>query len=239
MAFRAHYVNIEGAARGRGTAVVLDVLRAYTTAAWAFQLGAQRLILTDDLDEALKLKGLLPGSLAMKDARPMPGFELSNSPVELRSHDLRGLTIIQRTTHGTVGAVAAYRAGVQSLFCASFPNARATAEAIRRSGADETYFVITGEGGAADEDQACAEYIAALVDDPTADAAPFVARVPVSKTGKLISGRIEEGRPGIQKGDIESAMEANRFDFVMMARQEEIDGFGPVLVLRAYNRSDD
>jgi 2-phosphosulfolactate phosphatase len=239
MTFQPHYVSIEDAGTAHGTAVVLDVLRAYTTAAWAFHLGAARLILTDDLDEALALKALLPGSLAMKDALPMPGFELSNSPVALRSHDLRGLTIIQRTTHGTVGAVAAYRAGVQSLFCAGFPNARATAEVIRRSGAHKAYFVITGELGAADEDRACAEYIAALIDDPDADAAPFVARVPASNTGRQLGERIEEGRPGVQKGDIEAAMEADRFDFVMRAREEYIEGAGQVLVLRAYNQIDD
>ena len=34
-------------------------------------------------------------------------------------------------------------------------------------------------------------------------------------------------------------MDADRFDFAMRAREELIAGFGPVLVLRAYNRSDD
>jgi phosphosulfolactate phosphohydrolase-like enzyme len=36
----------------RGAAVVVDVLRAFTTAAWAFHLGAERLILVCGIDDA-------------------------------------------------------------------------------------------------------------------------------------------------------------------------------------------
>jgi hypothetical protein len=32
-------------------------------------------------------------------------------------------------------------------------------------------------------------------------------------------------------------MDVDRFDFVMMARAEDIEYLGPVLVLRAYNRN--
>src|SRR3954469_16091461 len=66
------------------TAVVIDVIRAFTTAAWAFELGAERIVLVKGLDEALELKARLPGSLAMKDGEPAPGFELSNSPAQMQ-----------------------------------------------------------------------------------------------------------------------------------------------------------
>ena len=65
--------------------VVIDVLRAFTTAAWAFELGVERIVLTDDLDEALRLKAHLPKALAMKDGEPEPGFDLTNSPAQLRA----------------------------------------------------------------------------------------------------------------------------------------------------------
>ena len=250
MPFQPRYVSIDGAKSVHGTAVVLDVLRAYTTAAWALAIGAECIVLTDDIEEALALKARIPGSLAMKDSKPLPGFELSNSPIELQDHDLTGLKIVQRTTHGTVGTVAAYRAGVHSLYCASFLNAAATADAIRRSGVDEAYFVITGEDGKADEDQACAEYIAALValsPSPPAgmglgegvDPAPYLARVAASNQARIHAERVASHTPGMHARDVEAAMDANRFDFVMIAREERLDGAGPVLVLRAYNRRDD
>ncbi len=256
MSFQPRYVNIEGAASIEGgTAVVLDVLRAYTTAAWAFALGAERVVLSDDLNEALLLKSRLPGALALKDSEPVPGFELSNSPVELQHHDLHGKTIVQKTTAGTVGAVAAKRA--EHLYCASFLNAEATAEAIYESGAQQATFVVTGEGGAADEDQSCAEYIAALVQAMQGrhpemntgvseavapigvDPAPYLQRVAASNAARIMAQRVADGTPGVHIDDVTAAMEVNRFDFVMVAREEHLEGSGAILVLRAYNRSND
>lgn len=247
MRFTPHYVNIQGAASIKGgTAVVLDVLRAYTTAAWAFALGAERIVLSDDLDEALHLKSRLPGALALKDSEPAPGFELSNSPVELQAHDLNGRTIVQKTTAGTVGAVAARRA--EHLYCASFLNAAATARSVAQAGPAEAYFVVTGEGGTADEDRACAEYIAAVVqylyDHPDAspgevNAGPYLARVAGSNAAGIIAARVMQGVEGVHADDVKSAMDANRFAFVMVAREEHLEGSGPILVLRAYNRSNE
>jgi 2-phosphosulfolactate phosphatase len=232
MPFTPHYVSIEQCPDIRGVAVVLDVLRAFTTAAWAFELGAERIILSDDLDEALLLKSRFPGSLALQDSRPLPGFELSNSPIQLREHDLRGCTIIQKTTHGTMGAVAARHA--EHLFCAGFSVANATASAIGSLAVREAYFVVTGENGAADEDRACAEYIAALVDDPRTDATPFVHRVAASSTAARLAESVREGQRGILLGDIDAAMEVDRFNFVMRAKEEAF-AVERLLILRAYN----
>jgi len=223
---RSFFVSIAECGRVRGVAVVVDVLRAFTTAAWAFGLGAERIVLSDDVEEALALKASIPGALALKDGRPEPGFDLTNSPVMIKAQDLRGATIVQRTRHGTVGAVAAR--GAEHLFCASFTVASATARAVRESGFNEVYFVITGDDGSADEDLACAEYIAALLGDPAAGVSPFLARVETSAGALLSRRQFEEGHPGIAAGDIDACMDANRFDFAMRAREE--DG---LLVLRA------
>ena len=50
--------------QGSGGAVVIDVLRAFTVTAWAFHLGAERIVLLRGLDEALALKARTPGALA-------------------------------------------------------------------------------------------------------------------------------------------------------------------------------
>jgi 2-phosphosulfolactate phosphatase len=217
--------NVQG-----GTAVVIDVLRAFSTAAWAFSLGVERMVLTDDLAEALRIKATMPGALAMKDGEPAPGFELSNSPVQLQKQtDLVSRTIVQRTTAGTVGAVAARRAA--RLYCASFLNAGATAEAIRRGGAsDDVTFVVSGGDGTHDEDRACAEYIALLLDDPAADAGPFVARVAASQSARTLAQRVADGSLGTDAGDVAVCMETDRFGFAMRAAEE--DG---LLVLRQVN----
>lgn len=224
----AVYLSIAECGAVSGTAVVIDVLRAYTTAAWAFHLGAERILVSADTDEALALKASLPGALALKDSRPYDGFDLTNSPVELQTHDLRGRTVVQRTGHGTVGAVAARAA--EQLYCASFVNAAATAAAVRDSGARSVYYVITGDGGVAEEDRACAEYIAALVGDVAADPAPYLRRAAESDTAKAIRRRVEAGMPGVHERDVETCLEADRFGFVMRAREES-----GLLTLRPYN----
>jgi 2-phosphosulfolactate phosphatase len=96
----------------QGAVVVVDVLRAFTTAAYAFDAGAEAIYLVADVDEALAFKARHPLSLAVGEDRGlMPdGFDLPNSPAAARRADLAGRTIVQRTSAGTQGVVAAVHA---------------------------------------------------------------------------------------------------------------------------------
>ena len=220
------YVSIDACPAEPEVAVVIDVLRAFTTAAWAFELGVERIVLTDDLKEALRLKAEIPGALAMKDGEPAQGFDLLNSPAQIRRRkDLAGRTIVQRTSHGTIGAVAARRANL--LLCSSFAVASATVRAIRNSGLQEVCFVVTGEDGTADEDRACADYIAALLDDPSTPPDAYLARVGASKAAARIRRMLSEGSQAFHPGDIDVCTRGDTFDFAMRASEE--DG---LLVLR-------
>src|SRR5438067_2491501 len=131
-------------------AVVIDVMRAFTVAAWAFNQGAEKIVLAESLDEALALKARHPGWAALKDGPLAPGFDAVNSPGLLRSLDLGGRTVIQKTTSGTVGALAVREASL--VLCASFVVAEATAQFLRTRGSDDVTFVVTGEDGRAEED---------------------------------------------------------------------------------------
>lgn len=55
-------------------AVGVDVMRAFTTAAWAFRRGADKIVLAADESEALAIKACHPGWLALKDGAPVSGF---------------------------------------------------------------------------------------------------------------------------------------------------------------------
>jgi 2-phosphosulfolactate phosphatase len=214
------YRSVANAGVTGGTAVAIDVIRAFTTAAWAFELGAERFVLVQGIDEALALKERLPGSLAMKDGEPLPGFDLTNSPAHMqRRADIAGKTIVQRTTHGTQGAVAAR--GAAALYCAAFVNAAATALALRNAGPGQITFIVTGDDGQAEEDLACAQYIAALLGDPSADPAPYLHRAASSGAASGIARRVREGKLGVDAADVGMTLEVNRFDFVMRARVED------------------
>jgi len=128
----------------RGAVVVVDVLRAFTTAAYALAAGACEIWLVDSIDEAFAFKAARPGSVAMgeRGGRRPDGFELSNSPVQVAEHDLSGKVIVQCTGAGTRGVVAA--ADADRLWAASLVCASATAAAVDAAGLGPPTYVITG-----------------------------------------------------------------------------------------------
>ena len=127
-----------------GAVVVVDVLRAFTTAAYAFDAGAAAIYLVATVDEALAFKQQDPDVVLVGENRGHrpDGFDFPNSPVMVSQADLTGRTLAQRTsagTQGVVGAVHADRLWAASLVCAS-----ATAAALRRADIDDPTYVITG-----------------------------------------------------------------------------------------------
>lgn len=91
-------------------AVVIDVLRAFTTSPWLFARGTSRLWLARDDAAALRLKQRLVVSgtptVAINNGVPTPGFDFGNSPGQARRRDLSGRDVVQRTTNGTRSVLA-------------------------------------------------------------------------------------------------------------------------------------
>ena len=216
---RTRFVDIEGArALSGGVAVVVDVMRAYTVAAWAFHLGATDIVLIDGLDEAVAVAARTPGALLFKDGAPDERFDLHNSPRQLLELDVKGRRIVQRTTAGTRAAVAA--SGADSLFCASFACASSTALALRALDASEVAFVVSG-GLDADEDLACAQFIAATALGESPDPEPFRRRGLASSAAGDLNHGVTLGYTGVTIHDVPMCVEIDRFDLVMRVRHED------------------
>jgi len=208
------FLPLAEAGRARGAVVVIDVLRAFTTAAFAFDRGASRILPVSTVEEALALQREIPGALVMGEVngfKPEP-FNLSNSPGALRGTALDGKTLIQRTSAGTQGLVLATQA--ESLYAGSFVIAHATAQKIIARQAEQVSFVITGlsEGRDGDEDLACAEYIRALVEERDPDPQPYLARVATSTVGRdFASGSLGY----LLLEDFQLSIQVDYFDFAM------------------------
>ncbi|GAA3919558.1 2-phosphosulfolactate phosphatase [Streptomyces gulbargensis] len=212
----ARFVGIPELVEVPDVAVVVDVMRAFTVAPWAFAQGAEKIVLAGSLDEARELKARHPGWLALKDGPPAPGFDAVNSPGMLRTVDLGGRTVVQKTTAGTVGALAVKEASL--VLCAGFVVAEATAQLLRSRGCDRVTFVVTGEGGKADEDLACAQYIARRAAGTETDATGFLRRAGVSRA----AAELTEGvRQGVHPDDVALCLELDRFPFAVVAAVEE------------------
>ncbi len=162
---------LEGARRARGIVVIVDVLRAYTTAAVALSRGASKIVLVAEVEEALALRSDGVGELCMGEVGGMrpEGFDFGNSPSQLSLADVRGKTLIQSTRAGTVGMNAAEEA--DQLYGGSFAVASATVEAIRRPAPPLVTIVAMGSEGRirTDEDEQCALYLRNLLLGVTPD----------------------------------------------------------------------
>jgi 2-phosphosulfolactate phosphatase len=141
---------LEGANRASGAVAVIDVLRAFTTAAVALARGAARIVMVAEVEDALALRQRGLGAICMGEVggHAPPGFDYGNSPHELSSADVAGKTIIQRTSAGTQGIVAAARQA-ESLYAAALVTARATAQALRTSGPRVVSLVAMGKAARA------------------------------------------------------------------------------------------
>lgn len=197
-----------------GAAVIVDVLRAFSTAAYALAWGARAVVLVETLQAARSLQASDASVLSAADGPPVPGIDLGNSPGYLREADLVGRTLVLKTMNGTVGALAARSAS--PLLCASFVNAAATARHLRETMPDEVTFVVTGDDGAAVEDRSCAQYIARLVTHPF-DAAPgaYLTAAADSAARLALDRGLRQGYRGVHPDDVKLCLQADVVDVVL------------------------
>jgi 2-phosphosulfolactate phosphatase len=216
---------LQGAERARGLVVIIDVLRAATTAAYALDLGAERIIPTDSVEEALRLRELHPEWLLMgeRGGRRLEGFDLGNSPWELRSRELKGRTIIHATSSGTRGITHAL--GNAEVLFAAFVNAEPTARYISWKQPKRVSLVAMGEEALrpALEDELCAQYIEALLRGGRPNFNEMKKRIlSAPSSSKFFDPR----QPQYHPEDLEMALQLDRFSFVMKVER----GYLPYIV---------
>jgi 2-phosphosulfolactate phosphatase len=207
----------EGLGRLSGAVVVIDVLRAFTTAAYAFASGARDIVLVGTVPEALALRERFPGARLIGESGgyPIDGFDYCNSPFELADQRLDGARLVQRTTSGTRAAVGATSA--QILLAASFVVAEATVRTLQEAAPSHVALVLSGRDrpGGGTDDRACADYLAARLAGQRPDPAPFVRRMRDSRGARRF---LDPAKAAFRIEDLELAMAIDRFDFAMAAR---------------------
>ncbi len=218
--------------------IVIDVIRAFSVAAYALERGARGLWLVRTVEEAFALRQREPEALLAGEVggRMIAGFDFNNSPALMMEADVRGRLLIQRTGSGTQGAVGAVNA--THLLVCSLVNARATATYARQL-AETTGGLITlmptesadGMESRRGEDDLCADYLEALLCE-RADApellAEGIARLRASGRFALF----EQGHPDFPIGDRDAVLAADRFTFAMQGTREQWNGLVYVAVQR-------
>jgi 2-phosphosulfolactate phosphatase len=212
---------IEGAARAAGAVAIIDVFRAFSTAAVALANGAEKIVMVADVSEALRLRQAGIGQVCVGevDGRPPAGFDFGNSPFEVANVDLTGRTIIQRTSAGTQGIVLAAKSA-ERLYAAALVTAGATARALAAGAPGVVTLVAMGSNGLArtDEDEMCAMHLRNLLEDRPGDA-EAVRRV-ILAGGEV--GRFHDpARPWLHPEDVDLALAVGRYDFAIRVRLED------------------
>lgn len=128
------------------TTIVIDVLRATTTACVYLEQGARSVHFTQSIDTAFALRAegvLLAGE---RGGLPINGFDLGNSPVEASQQNFTGKRIVMNTTNGTQAAHIAAQTG-QHVLLASLRNAHAAARKARSVASEEIAIICAGKEG--------------------------------------------------------------------------------------------
>ena len=211
-----NYTTLETCHTATGVVLVIDVLRAFSTAAYAFSRGAKEICLVSGVDEALELKEQTPNSKVMGEVGGLPpeGFDFGNSPTRILEQDLSGITLIQRTGAGTQGAVRSKNADI--MLAVSFVVAKATMEYVLRLKPDEITFVITGGADNA-EDLACAEFLQKQFLGQTVDTSNYIHRVISSRD----AFQHMDDHPQFPRSDLDYCTRINAFDFAMPITRKE------------------
>ena len=166
---------LPGAQAARGLAVIIDVFRAFTCAPLMFSLGIEEIILVSTPAEGFALKDKNPDFILVGEVGgvPIEGFDLGNSPTHILKQDpsfFSGRTVVQRTSSGVQGALAALEVADEVLL-GSYTLAKATAHYILANKANRVSIVAMGWNleVKAPEDEQCARYIAHLLGDGAYD----------------------------------------------------------------------
>ena len=130
-----------------GAAVVIDVLRASTTIAYALEAGAAKVLPCQEVDEArLAASRFPPGQCLLGGERhglAIEGFDLGNSPSEYTPERVGGKTVIFTTTNGTRAMRHALPA--RRILIAGFVNVSAVVREL--IGEEQIHIVCAGTEG--------------------------------------------------------------------------------------------
>jgi 2-phosphosulfolactate phosphatase len=223
-------IDRRAATQARGIVVVIDVIRAFSVAGYAFASGARGIWLVRAVEDAEALRQCEPEALLIGeiDGRLIPGFDLNNSPTRVAATNIRGRPLIQRTGAGTQGAVNASQANV-ILLCA-LTNVRATMRYARHlaesSGDVITILPTSFEGGNEywNEDRICADYLEALLLGQEEVASDILARgiAYLHETNRF--SLYQAGSSDFPIEDIAAVLDVDRFDFAMAGSAQRWQG---------------
>lgn len=210
--------QLNGIEEVKGTAVIIDVFRAFTVESYLINNGISNLYAVGDADLAYKYKKEHPEALLIgeRHGKIMDGFDYGNSPSAIAQVSFDGKTAVHTTSAGTQGIAGAVNA--EEILVCSLVNAMATAEYILKSGANDISLVCMGLEAKepTEEDTLCARYIKSLLEGgyEKIDWNKEIAILKETSGAKFFDPSLQDIFP---TEDFERSVEIDKFDFAIKA----------------------
>ncbi len=205
---------LEGTKVAKGLVVIIDVFRAFTTACYAFNKGAEKIIPVGDIEKAYALKEKYPEYVLVgerNELRP-PRFDFGNSPTHIAAEDFKGETIVHTTSSGTQGIDNA--ANADEIITGSFVNMSAIVDYIKAQNPATVSLVCMGYACQypTDEDTFCAEYIKNELEGKPTDFQTMVSKLRYGSGARFFDLKKQSWSPS---SDFELCLKLNKFNFVL------------------------
>lgn len=214
-------------------AVAIDVLRATTTIVHALAAGCTDVRPCADLDEARRLADTMRAGRVLlggeRDGKPLPDFDLGNSPCEYTAKSCKGSTLVFTTTNGTKALARAAEA--DRVLIAAFVNFSAVCEQVRQD-RRPLHIVCAGQSGAPTlEDTLLAgafvDFVCEEMETKLNDSARLAWDC-FENHGRLLAGALEISNSGVglcklgYAADLPAATAVDKFNLVPELRRDPL-----------------
>lgn len=200
-----------------GLVIVIDVLRAFTTACYILENNASLIYPVADLEHARALKKDHPDWILIGERKgiKLADFDYGNSPAELENVDFKNQTVIFTTSSGTQTVEKLHSAN--EIITGAFVNANAIVNYIKNNSFSEVTFVCTDNRWKDNEDYKLAEYISDLILDNQVDFNKIKNHIVNHPTA---DGFLKKPFTPNSKKDFELSFDLDKFDFVISAEHD-------------------
>jgi 2-phosphosulfolactate phosphatase len=218
-----------------GVAVVIDVLRATTVMVHALAAGCRTVLPCLEVDEAKKVaagyrsngKVVLGGE---RKGKPIPGFDLGNSPDDYTAKACKAATVVMTTTNGTRALLRAAEA--DRVLIGAFVNFSAVCEQLKAENRP-VHIVCAGTDGAVSlEDTILAgafvDFLSDVGGEVKLNDAARLAWDCLENHGRCLAGALEIGAGGERlrslgyDADIRAAAQVDRFAIAPELRRDPL-----------------
>lgn len=215
--------GVQGAKQAKGITVIIDVYRAATTTAFLLDKGIKEIIPVSTKAEAFAYKNKNPSCVLIGEEMgfKINGFDYGNSPYEInKTKNLRGKTVIFRTSMGTQGVVHAKNA--TEIILASFVTVSPIVQHLKDQDSQEVSIVSMDTTGT--EDDIFADYLIAKLrgekPENMENIISYLKTHPNSQ--RFLDPKIKE----FYEQDFYLSLDLDRFDFFPLLRNGKIIKYG-------------